>query len=211
MDKVIVADIDILNPRLLGLRSLSRIFLERVGEVLILDVGGGSTDIYLFARNQSVRVGRGLGIYQNAKSIVAQIGEDNIIDRYGSDWEVLVKPIPKTAKEISFGRELATFALQKTLIDFCSSYSSPAESSMPKLDLSQLRWVIGTGGALNNLPGELEIIKEALMHCQGINFPEDGFPVLLDRDNILASLGALEVRDEDGIWELLLESLGVDS
>ena len=194
-----------------AIMNLSRLFLEEVGEVLILDVGGGSTDIYLFRRDHLPRVTQGLGIYQDAKSIVTQIGEQDINVRYGLNWEELVKPIPKTTEEIALERELAAYTLQKAMLDFCRSNLSQAERFDHALDLTQLRWVIGTGGALNYLPGGLEMISEALSHCREVGFPEDGFPILLDRDNILASLGALKDQYRNGVWQLLLESLGVDS
>jgi hypothetical protein len=78
-------------------------------------------------------------------------------------------------------------------------------------DLTNLRWVIGTGNALTTLPGGAEVIRESLMHCGSITFPEAGFPILIDQDNILTSLGAFSGIYPHAAWQLLLESLGVDS
>jgi hypothetical protein len=194
-----------------AITNLSSLFLQQVGDVLILDVGGGSTDIYLFQRNQPLRLSQGLGIYQDAKTIVKEIGEQDIKSRYGSDWLTLVKPIPETAEEIALGRELAAYALEKTIRNFCRSDSQRTQLGNPVIDLTQLRWVIGTGGAFSHLPGGVEMIREACNHCLELAFPEEGFPVLIDQDNILASLGPFSNRYADAGWQLLLESLGVDS
>lgn len=185
-----------------AIQKILDVLSEEVGDVLILDVGGGATGIYLMQRHQSTSIGIGLGVYRGALSIVQRIGEADIESRYGKEWRSLVQPVPKTDKEIAFGRELISHALQDTVFEFCA---------VEARDLVNLRWVIGTGGALANLPGGMEIIKEALTHCREISWPKDGFPVLIDQDNVLASLGALTENYRGGAWQLLLESLGVDS
>lgn len=108
----------------------------------------------------------------------------------------------ETEREIALAREVMTTALRDAVLRFCQGEAR---------DLRHLRWVIGTGGVLTQTPGESEVVREALSQCQEITWPQDGYPVLIDQYNILTSLGALPENYRRGAWQLLLESLGVDS
>lgn len=170
--------------------NLSSLFLEEVGEVLILVGDKGSVDLYLIQKNKPLLIGRG-----------PETGQDN---------RARVSPTPKTAEELAFEREHTAQTLRETILTFCQGYPDSLTSHSTR-DLTGLRWVIGTGSALTSLPGGLEVIRESLAHCTRVNFPEAGFPILIDRDNILTSLGAFSNTYREGAWQLLLESLGVDS
>lgn len=171
--------------------NISSLFLEEVGDVLILDGDRGSINLYLIQKNQSPLLGEHFEPNQDLRT-----------------W---VSSTPKTAKEIAARREHTAQALQEAVLHFCSQGSPDSLDSHSSRDLTKLRWVIGTGSALTTLPGGLEMIRESLAHCSQVTFPEAGFPILIDRDNILTSLGALSDTYRQGVWQLLLESLGVES
>lgn len=171
--------------------NFSSVFLKEVGEVLILKGDRASSiDLYLIQENKPLHVGRATGTSLGSRA--------------------RVNPPPRTAEELATEMEYTAQTLQEAIHTFCQG-SSDVLTAHSTRDLTQLRWVIGTGSALATLPSGLEVIRDSLVHCDLVKFPEAGFPILIDRDNILMSLGALTDRYHKGAWQLLLESLGIDS
>lgn len=170
--------------------NLSSLFLEEVGEVLIVESDRGSVDLYLIQKNKPLLIGRGPEMSRDSRTRVSST--------------------PKIVEELAAEMEYTAQILQEAILNFCQG-SSDALTIHSTRDLSQLRWVIGTGNALATLPNGLDVIRESLAHCSLVNFPEAGFPILIDRDNILRSLGAISDTYREGAWQLMLESLGVDS
>ncbi len=186
-----------------AIRNLSSVFLEEVGEVLILDSDGGSVNLYLMQRDKPSCVGEGPEVSQGSRSWVNSTLKAK--PTFTIDFE------PKTAEELAAHMDETAQTLREAIQDFCSQGSDSSLAPGSIRDLTNLRWVIGTGNALTTLPGGVEVIRESLMHCSSITFPEAGLPILIDQDNILTSLGALSGIYPHGAWLLLLESLGVDS
>jgi len=75
-------------------------------------------------------------------------------------------------------------------------------------DLTAVRFIVGTGGALTRLPRHREILARAAGYGKGMElFPKAEARVLVDNDYIMASLGALSRRYPDDARKLLLNSL----
>lgn len=174
----------------MALLHLSSLFLEEVGEVLILDGNNGSIHLYLIQRNKPLLV--------EGSSEASQEGR---AQRNSTS---------KTAEELAFEMKNTAQALQEGILNFCTKDSPDSMAPHTTRDLTQLRWVIGTGSAITTLPGGVEVMRESLRHCSQMTFPETGFPILIDRDNILTALGALSDTYRQGAWQLLLESLGIE-
>ena len=77
-------------------------------------------------------------------------------------------------------------------------------------DLSNVKFIIATGGALTKLPNRVKIIKEALAKKSiTILKPNDKAEVLIDKDYIMASLGVLSKKHPEAALKLLKKSLGI--
>ncbi|MGB5822879.1 MAG: glutamate mutase L, partial [Proteocatella sp.] len=79
-------------------------------------------------------------------------------------------------------------------------------------DLSQVKYIIGTGGALTRLPHRMEIMKQIAKHNETglMLFPNTDATILVENDYIMASLGVLSKRHEKAAMKLLAKSLGIE-
>jgi hypothetical protein len=76
-------------------------------------------------------------------------------------------------------------------------------------DLTQVKYIVGTGGALTRLPSRVSIIKEITKRDETglLLFPGDHAEILIDNDYIMASLGVLSLRYKKAAIKLLEKSL----
>lgn len=183
--------------------NLSAIFLEEVGEVLILDSDGGSVNLYFLQKDKPLYVGEGSEVSRGGRA-----RENSTLKAKPSSS---IDSEPRTAEAIAAQMDQTARAIREAILDFCSRGSDSSLVPVSTRDLTNLRWVIGTGNAFTTLPGGVEVIRESLMHSSAITFPQAGLPILIDQDNILTSLGALSGIYPYGTRRLLLESLGVDT
>lgn len=78
-------------------------------------------------------------------------------------------------------------------------------------DLTQVKYIVGTGGALTRLPHREEIMRE-ITHCNEsgmLLLPGEHAQILVDHDYIMASLGVLSKRYPQAAARLLEQSLGM--
>jgi len=217
--------------------AAAELVYEEVGDVLVFDVGGAATAVYSVTLGlERSREGAGtpqplakrtaardLGVYVNARRIAELAGEDTIKQKYGDSWQKLLQPIPATAESVALSRELAAIALRHAYLRHCGRSRQEqgpdgCKSRVEGRDLSQVRWIIGTGGALTRLPNGLELLRQALAKPEeGLApgdeslAPGDKAAFLLDRNYVMASLGALSGSYRQGAWQLLRESLGIET
>lgn len=206
----------------------AQLVYAEVGDVLVFDVGGATTDVHSVTagseENQrlamapeplSKRTVEGdLGVYVNAAHVAYLLG-DSFIQRWGKDWQKFLKPLPETAEEIALSEELTASALNTAIRrhagHFRHFYGAGGRiTRVEGRDLTRVHWVIGTGGALTRLPNGLDIIKESFMRPGDALFPKEGAAFFLDHDYIMASLGVLAKDFHQGAWRLLLESIGLE-
>lgn len=77
-------------------------------------------------------------------------------------------------------------------------------------DLSGVRWVIGTGGALTRLGRGDEVLTRVIEYRGSRLFPPEDAKILIDRNYIMAAMGILSEKYPDKALRLLKESLGLD-
>ena len=199
---------------------------EEVGDVLVIDVRGASTDVYSVALSldkhqksnlmSQLTVEEDLGVFSNALVLVKLIGENRIVEHHGQGWKKRLNSKPKTPEEIALIAELTasaiTIALQRHIGQSCN-YNGANDNitSVKGWDSSRIRWIVGTGVVLTQLPNGLEIMRESIKGIADALFPQEGIAILLDRDNIMASLGILTTTFRQGAWQLLRESFGVEN
>lgn len=212
-----------------AIMQAAQLIYEEVGDVLVLDVGSASTDVYsvTLGTDQHQKsnlkseplaqqtVEEDLGVFK-ALALVKLIGENRIKEHHGQEWEKLLKSRPETPEEMALSAELTaaavTIALQRHIGLTCNyNRMSGKVTSVEGRDLTRIRWIVGTGVALTQLPNGLEIMRESIKGIADILFPQEGIAMLLDKDCIMESLGVLSTTFRKGAWQLLRESFGVEN
>ena len=213
-----------------AIMQATRMIYEEVGDVLVLDVGGASTNVYSVTActDQHQRANlmseplmqrtmeEDLGVFINVSALVKLIGDNRIREHHGQDWERNLKFRPDTPEQIALSAELTagaiTIALQRhsgrpNNYDGTSGKVAGSEGR----DLTQIRWIVGTGVALTQLPNGIDIMRESIKGIAEALFLQEGIAIMLDKDCIMASMGVLTTTFRHGAWQLLRESLGVEN
>ncbi|TGE38764.1 hypothetical protein E4K67_04590 [Desulfosporosinus fructosivorans] len=213
-----------------AITQAAQLIYEEVGDVLVIAVEGASTAVYSITSRNDIHqksksnlklepiayqtIEEDLGIFSNALTLVKLIGENNIKERHGQGWKKLLKLRPETPEEVALSAELTDAAITTALERHSgrlNNWVSGNVASLEGRDLKGIRWIVGTGAALTQLPNGLEIMKQSIMKKTDAMFPQEGIAVLLDRDCIMASMGVLTTTFRLGAWQLLRESLGVEN
>ena len=200
----------------------TEILAEVLGDVMTVDVGGATTDVHsvtdgspefskmmIAPEPRSKRTVEGdLGVYINAARIVEAAGSElgHVDD---------VRPIPDTVSERENSARLARWAVDISIWRHAGqlrvAYGACGRNEILEgRDLSAVRYVIGTGGALTRLGGGMEILQNIKPDPRKSKLlPSRDAAVYLDRNNIMAAAGVLARRFPEAAEILLLESLGV--
>lgn len=213
----------------------TKLLYDCLGDLMVLDVGGATTDVHSVA-TESDKIARimispepkakrtvegDLGVYVNRMKVIESIGEENLrkdCEKMGIDLDETLASyvaIPKNDAEIKLVERLTKEAVLKAVerhagfiryIYGPSGRSTVAEGK----DLTPVRYIIGTGGALTRLPHRVEIMEEIAKHNESgmMLFPTDHAKILVDNDYIMASLGVLSKRYRNAAIRLLEQSLG---
>lgn len=212
----------------------TKLLYECLGDLIVLDVGGATTDLHSVAV-ESDKVARimispepkakrtvegDLGVYVNRMKVIESIGEEELreeMENQGVDLDETLKSyvaIPKNEDEIKLVERLTKEAVLRAVerhagyiryIYGPSGRSTVAEGK----DLTQVKYIIGTGGALTRLPHRNEIMAEIPKHNETgmLLFPTEHAKVLVDNDYIFASLGVLSKKYKEAAIKLLEKSL----
>lgn len=220
-----VQDKILLSPS--AIMQAAQLIYEEVGDVLILDVEAASTAVYSITsctdKHQAnlklepiahQTVEEDLGVFSNALTLVKLIGGNRIKEHHGHGWRKLLKSRPETPEEMALSAELTAAAITIALGRHCGrlhNKTSGKDTSVKGRELTGIRWIVGTGVALTQLPNGLEIMRQSIMEMEDALFLQEGIAVFLDRDCIMASMGVLTTTFRQGAWQLLRESLGVEN
>jgi uncharacterized protein (TIGR01319 family) len=200
----------------------TELLADVLGDVLTVDVGGATTNVLSVTEGspayvklmaapepRSKRTVEGdLGIYRNAAHIVAAAGTV-ALDTQG------VMPIPET----NAARQLA-LALTRWAVDLAvwrhagtlrAVYGAYGRNEVVEgRDLTAIRYVIGTGGALTRLGMGREMLGHIKADpSQRKLLPPPAARVLVDQHYIMAAAGVLSQHDPAAALTLLLDSLGL--
>jgi uncharacterized protein (TIGR01319 family) len=213
----------------------SKVLKEEIGDLVTIDVGGATTDIHSVTEG-SEEVSRvllspepvakrtvegDLGVYINMLNIVDLIGEDKLIQQLGLPEEkvkALIEshiPIPKTEDQFKFVERLTHEAVVVSANRHAGGYrdlfKGGGKKSMAEgKDLTSVKYIVGTGGALTRLPNRVEIIKQVPLSNKGHKLlPNNEIEVLIDNDYIMASLGVLSKENKEAAILLMKKSLKI--
>jgi uncharacterized protein (TIGR01319 family) len=210
----------------------AKLLKESLGDLVVFDVGGATTDVHSVTQGseeinrilispepEAKRTVEGdLGVYVNLPHIVEKIGIDNLKKEF-PDVEELVanaKPIPQTDREKEFIERLTKEAVLTSLERHAGAmrhlYGPSGKKTIAEgKDLTNVKYVVGTGGALTRLPNRLEILASVGKHGKGTElYPSSNAKVLIDNDYIMASLGVLSKRYPQDALKLLKESMEIE-
>lgn len=212
----------------------TKLLYDCLGDLVVLDVGGATTDVHSVA-TESDKIARimispepkakrtvegDLGVFVNRMKVIESMGEEEFrkkCEKAGIDPDKTLESyvaIPKNDDERTLVEILTEEAVLKAMerhagyiryIYGPSGRSTVAEGK----DLTQVKYIVGTGGALTRLPHRVEIMKEIAEHNETgmLLFPTDHAQILVDNDYIMASLGVLSKKYREAAIRLLEKSL----
>ena len=189
----------------------TKLLYDCLGDLIVLDVGGATTDLHSVA-TESDKIARimiapepkakrtvegDLGVYVNRMKVIESIGEEQMkkdCEKMGIDLEKTLESyvaIPKTEDEFKLVERLTKEAVLKAVerhagiiryIYGPSGRSTVAEGK----DLTQVKYIVGTGGALTRLPHRIELMEGIAKHNETgmMLFPTEHARILVDNDYI---------------------------
>ena len=211
----------------------TKVLYDCLGDLMVLDVGGATTDLHSVA-TESDKVARlmispepkakrtvegDLGVYVNRMKVIESIGEEKLraqCEKEGIDLDKTLESyvaIPKTEDEIKLVEMLTKEAVLRATERHAGAlrhiYGPSGRSTVAEgKDLTQVKYIIGTGGALTRLPHRVELMKEIALHNEtGMKlYPTEHAKILVDNDYIMASLGVLSTRYREAAIKLMEKS-----
>lgn len=213
----------------------SQLLYDRIGDTVTFDVGGATTDVHSVTEGseeierilispepKAKRTVEGdLGVFINMKNIVELIGVEEIAKKLKITAEEVDKlildhpPIPTSDLQIRFVELLTekavALSLQRHAGRFRDLYSTAGKKKVAEgKDLTKIKYIVGTGGALTRLPGRTDIIKKVIANVKGNEmFPTAEAKILIDNDYIMASLGVMSKEYPEVAFDLLTKSLKI--
>jgi len=204
---------------------------EHLGDLVVFDVGGATTDVHSVTEGSeeinlmlispepaAKRTVEGdLGVYVNLTHIVEKIGLENLKKEFEDAEELIknAKPIPETDREKQFIERLTKEAVLTSLERHAGRlrhlYGPTGKKTVAEgKDLTNIKYIIGTGGALTRLPDRIEILKAVGLHSKGTElYPGKDARILIDNHYIMASLGVLSKRFPEAALELMKQSMQI--
>lgn len=191
----------------------AELFAEEMGDCLVLDVGGATTDVHSVtegSREWSAKmvepeprakrtVEGDLGVYINAYNIVELEGDPAWQARMSD-----LQAIPGTEREKELTRWLCRKAVDTGVRRHAGVvtdlFTPTGKKQIVKgKDLTSVKWVVGTGGALTRIEGGDEILRSI---CTGPGkhlMPSPDARILMDRDYRFSALGTLAQAYPDDV------------
>jgi uncharacterized protein (TIGR01319 family) len=212
----------------------SKLLQAAIGDLITVDVGGATTDIHSVTEGKeeinkiliapepfAKRTVEGdLGVFVNKDNVVSIIGIENLQRELKlSEVELRellenYKPIPNASQipltekltEVAFDLALKRHAGKLIYMFNSSGKVAYAEGK----DLSNVLFIVATGGALTRLTNRVEIIKNVLGRQTDLTLaPSKKTKIIIDNDYIMASLGVLSKKHPEAALKLLMKSLEI--
>lgn len=202
----------------------SQLLKEKIGNLVTVDVGGATTDVHavtcdsaaikeilLSPEPEAKRTVEGdLGVFLNAPHVFEMLQEEMPVEKRED-----LAPLPRDKREeeyIQILAEKAAVTAVKRHAGKMKDYFGPSGrmTVAEGKDLTAVKWVIGTGGALTRLTDGKEILKKVRGKDKRLLVPTRNAIVLVDNDYIMASLGLMSQKYPEAALSLLIDSLRTD-
>ncbi|HBB29578.1 MAG TPA: DNA mismatch repair protein MutL [Clostridiales bacterium] len=209
----------------------AKLLKQHLGDLVIFDVGGATTDVHsvtigsdeinrilISPEPEAKRTVEGdLGVFVNANHVIEKIGIEELKKEFPDLDEILLSynAIPKNDRERNFVERLTEEAVLTSLERHAGKlrnlYSTAGKKTVAEgKDLTAIKYIIGTGGALTRLPNRESILRKVCNYSKGLDlYPSINAKVLIDNDYIFASLGVLSKKYPDDALLLMKKSLGI--
>lgn len=216
--------------------NASKILKDVIGDLVTIDVGGATTDIHSVTEGtEKVKriliepepvakrtVEGDLGVFVNKKNVAEMIKIEKLAKELDMDIKEVENyiesdiAIPVTEKHKRFIERLTKEAVIVSINRHAGGYRTYFGGKSKTLafgkDLTGVKWIVGTGGALTRLPARVEILKEIGIQSKGDKLlPTPEARILIDNDYIMASLGVLASLNKEASIKLLLKSLNYEN
>lgn len=207
----------------------AKVLKDEIGDLIVFDVGGATTDVHSVTKGseeissilispepEAKRTVEGdLGVYVNVNHVVEKIGMDNLGNEFPDVDELLLnyKPIPETERQKQFVERLTQQAVLTSMERHTGHlryfYTASGKKTVAEgKDLTAIKYIVGTGGALTRLPHKKEILEKVKYHGKEQDlYPTKIATVLIDEDYILSSLGVLSKSYPKDALKLMKKSL----
>ena len=211
-----------------------QLIYNEIGDVVAVDIGGATTDVHSVTGGSeeigilmtspepfAKRTVEGdLGLYVNAKNLIERIGESALQNELGIDMEAVMAnylPIPKTEGQFKLTerlcREAGLVAIERHAGALRYIYTPSGRKTVAEgKDLTAVKTIIGTGGALTRLPHREQLLR-ALADCNATGmmlYPKPSkIRLLFDDDYIMASLGVMSKHYPEAALKLMKRSLNI--
>lgn len=204
----------------------TKVLYEVFGDLAVIDVGGATTDIHSVTEGsaeilnilvnpepKAKRTVEGdLGVYINSKNVIELL---NLKDLKEYDIETIrnnIVPIPQKDIEKDCSEVLCKKAAEIAMARHCGYIKRVfvGKNSLVAYgkDLSQVKYIIGTGGALSRLPKGREILSSLRYEGKEVSMmPSLESEVLIDTDYIMACAGVLSKENKEFALKLLMKSI----
>jgi uncharacterized protein (TIGR01319 family) len=198
----------------------AELFAEACGDCLVFDVGGATTDVHSVTNgspewtSQQIEpepyakrtVEGDLGVYINAQNIAELNTQAASVDEVKN-----IKAVPGTQQEKELTQRLCKVAVDTAVRRHAAvvmeSYTPTGKKQTVRgKDLSAVKWVIGTGGALTRIEGGREILQGICSGPGKYLLPSPQATILIDRNYRFSALGTLaqdypqEVKNTFSAW-----------
>lgn len=212
----------------------AQLLYGEIEDVVVIDVGGATTDVHsvtdgseeitnmmISPEPKAKRTVEGdLGLYVSAANLIDLIGRDVFSRELGMDVDDILAdyaPIPQNKIQLKLAQRLAWYASKTALERHAGRIRYIYGASGRKMyaegkDLTKVKTLVATGGALTRMEGREEILLglRDLNKNKLLLLPEpETMNVLQDRDYIMASLGALSINYKEAALALIKQSLGI--
>lgn len=204
---------------------------EDLGDLVIFDVGGATTDVHSVTQGseeinsilispepEAKRTVEGdLGVFVNVSHVVEKIGIEQLRKEFPNTDEILsnYKPIPLSDMEKQFvgilTREAVLTSLERHAGKLRYLYGANGKKTVAEgKDLTAIKYIIGTGGALTRLPTNIEILEKVRTYARALElYPTERAKILIDQDYIFSSLGVLSKSYPEDALLLMKKSLRI--
>lgn len=196
---------------------------EDLGNLVVIDVGGATTDVHSVTEDspavkeilispepEAKRTVEGdLGVYLNASQVYNLLKDKKEVKKQDK-----ILPLPENEEEAQYisllAEEAAVTAVRRHAGRLRDYYGPGGRETVAEgKDLTGVKWVIGTGGALTRLKRGKEILNKIKGENRTGLFPPEEAEVLIDRDYIMASLGVMSGEYPEAALALMRKSLGL--
>jgi len=229
----------VLMPTPAAVLVATQLLAKELGDMLVIDVGGATTDIYSISDGSPQNAGviyKGLpepytkrtvegdiGMRYSASGIIEAAGLKRVADLAKSSEETVsehvkhltkhTETLPKTNEEKNLDFSLAASAIETATIRHAGSIEEVYTSSGRALvqsgkDLTNIKTIVMTGGALLNSKRQSELVEHALYNDM---LPQSLRPkkakLLIDKHYILAAMGLLSSHAPKAAIEIMKSNI----